>query len=162
MKYLMENTQRYFEMTAANGAEIWARLRDSIVIVLATPNAWYIQEQATLRKAAVMASLVTEENAGHLLQFVTEAEASAHYVLAHHPGDWLQKKNVFAIVDCGGSTVDTAVYRCVSVTPLILKETCPSESIQVVQFPPLPHLHEHECSCTDISMRQEAFSLTAK
>jgi len=162
MKYLMDYTQDFFKRTIPKGEEIWARVRDSIIIVLATPNAWDIREQATLRKAAVMASLVTEENAGQLLQFVTEAEASVHYVLAHHPTEWLRKKTVFAVVDCGGSTVDTAVYRCISTSPLILTETCPSECIQVVHLPPLAHLHEYECRRADMSIRQEASLLTAK
>ncbi|KIM26381.1 hypothetical protein M408DRAFT_192451 [Serendipita vermifera MAFF 305830] len=130
MRYLMENTQRFFEMTTPNGAEIWERLRDTIVIVLATPNGWDIREQAVLAKAAVRASLVTEENTGHLLQFVTEAEASVHYALANQTGDWLKKNVVFAVIDCGGSTVDTTVYRCVSTDPLSLKEACPSECVQ--------------------------------
>jgi hypothetical protein len=138
MKYLMKNTQRFFETTTANGAEIWARVRDTMVIVLATPNIWDIREQATLRKAAIMALLVTEENAGQLLHFVTEAEASVHYVLAQGPGKWLKPRTVFAVIDCGGSTVDTTIYRCVSASPLSLTEACPSECVQVS---PLLHLY---------------------
>jgi hypothetical protein len=131
MGYLMKHTQGFFEKTTPKGAEIWERVRDTIVIVLATPNGWDIREQATLRKAAIRASLVTEENAGQLLQFVTEAEASVHYVLAQHAGAWLKKRAVFAVIDCGGSTVDTTVYRCVSTSPLSLHEACPSECVQV-------------------------------
>jgi long-subunit acyl-CoA synthetase (AMP-forming) len=133
MKYLMENTQRFFEVTIPNGAETWARVRDTIVIVLATPNGWDIREQAVLRKAAITASLVTEENAAQLLQFVTESEASVHYALAQDPGKWLKKKTVFAVMDCGGSTVDTTVYRCVSTSPVHLVEACPSACVQVFQ-----------------------------
>ncbi|KIM23486.1 hypothetical protein M408DRAFT_262258 [Serendipita vermifera MAFF 305830] len=130
MRYLMVNTQRFFEVTTPNGAEIWARSRDTMVIVLATPNGWDIREQAILRKAAIKASLVTEGNAGQLLQFVTEAEASVHYVLAQHPSQWLRNETVFAVVDCGGSTIDTAIYRCMSTTPLSLNETCPGQCVQ--------------------------------
>ncbi|KIM23505.1 hypothetical protein M408DRAFT_332335 [Serendipita vermifera MAFF 305830] len=130
MRYLMDNTQKYFEKSSPKGEVIWARVRDTIVIVLVTPNAWDIREQSRLRLAAIRASLVTEENAGHLLQFVAESEASVHYALVNHPGDWLQKNTVFAVIDCGGSTVDTAVYHCVSATPVSLSETCPSERVQ--------------------------------
>jgi hypothetical protein len=147
MKYLMCHTRHFFETTTPNGAEIWARVRDSIVVMLAIPNGWDIREQATLRKAAIRASLVKEENAGQLLQFVTEAEASAHYVLVQHPGEWVRKKTVFAVVDCGGSTVDTTVYRCLSTDPLSLKETCPSGCIQV--FHP-PHPRDYKFRRTDI------------
>jgi hypothetical protein len=131
MKYLMEHTRRFFEATTANGAEIWERVRDNIVIVLATPNVWGMREQAILRKAAIMASLVTEENAGQLLEFVTEAEASVHYALAQDPCEWLKQGTVFGVIDCGGSTVDTTIYRCVSTSPLGLMETCPNECVQV-------------------------------
>lgn len=133
MGYLMEHTRRFFEATTVDGAEIWKRVRDTIVIVLATPNVWGIREQATLRKSAVMASIVTEENASQLLQFVTEAEASVHYALAQDHSKWLKEPTVFAVIDCGGSTVDTTVYRCISTAPLSLTETCPSECAQVVQ-----------------------------
>jgi hypothetical protein len=131
MKYLMENTRRFFERTTPNGAQIWARVRDTIVIVLATPNGWDIREQSILRKAAIMASLVTEENASQFLQFVTESEASVHYALAQDSRKWLKKDTVFAVVDCGGSTVDTTIYRCKSTSPLALKETCPNKCVQV-------------------------------
>lgn len=131
MKYLMGHTQYFFETTVPGGEKIWTRLRDGIVVVLATPNGWDIREQAILRRAAIKASLVTEEMAGQLVQFVTEAEASVHYVLANQEFEWLQKRTVFAVIDCGGSTVDTTVYRCVSTGPFCLKETCPSECVQV-------------------------------
>jgi hypothetical protein len=133
MKYLMGHTQRYFETRIPNGVEIWARLRDTIVIVLPTPNGWDIREQSTLRKAAIMSSLVTEENASQLLQFVTEAEASVHYVLANKSGNWLQPRTLFAVIDCGDTTVDTTVYRCMSTDPLSLNEACRSECVQVSQ-----------------------------
>jgi hypothetical protein len=139
MKYLMGHTQRYFETRIPNGAEIWARLRDTIVIVLPTPNGWDIREQSTLCKAAIVASLVTEENAGQLLQFVAETEASVHYVLANKPGKWLQPRTLFAVIDCGGSTVDTTVYRCISTDPLSLNEACRSECVQVFPSFHLPH-----------------------
>ncbi|KIM20154.1 hypothetical protein M408DRAFT_148427 [Serendipita vermifera MAFF 305830] len=130
MRYLMENTRRFFEMTTPDGEEIWARLRDTAVIVLATPNGWELKEQEILRKAAIRASLVTEQSARQLLRFVTEAEASVHYALANQSLEWLQQEAVFAVIDCGGSTVDTTVYRCTQTNPLSLNETCPSNCVQ--------------------------------
>jgi hypothetical protein len=131
MKYLMLHTRRFFETTTANGAEIWERVRDTIVVVLATPNSWSMREQAILRKAAIKASLVTEEDASHLLQFVTEAEASVHYALAQDRCEWLEEGTIFGVIDCGGSTVDTTIYCCESTSPLALRETCPNECVQV-------------------------------
>jgi hypothetical protein len=137
MKYLMEHTRRFFEATTANGAEIWGRVRDAIVIVLATPNSRGMREQTILSKAAIMASLVTAENASHLLQFVTEAEASVHYALAQDRCEWLKQGSVFGVIDCGGSTVDTTIYHCESTTPLGLREACPNECVQVEFVPQL-------------------------
>jgi hypothetical protein len=155
MKYMMKNTQQFFETTTANGAEIWARLRDGIVIVLPTPNGWDKQEQVILRKAAIMASLVTEKTAGQLLQFVTQAEASVHYALTQQPGEWLTRRTVFAVIDCGGSTVDAAIYRCVSTSPLGLEKVYPGECVQVLHL----WLWGYR---TNIFIRQEASSSTVK
>jgi hypothetical protein len=135
MQYLMKHTRHFFEITTANGADIWERVRDTIVIVLATPNSWGMREQAILRKAAIKASLVTAENAGHLLQFVTEAEASVHYALAQDRCEWLKQGTIFGVIDCGGSTVDTTIYRCESTSPLGLTEACPNECVQVELIP---------------------------
>jgi hypothetical protein len=133
IKYLMDNTKSFFEETTPNGADIWARVRDTIVIVLATPNAWGILERTILRKAAIMASVVTEESAGQLLRFVTEAEASVHYALAQDLEIRLKEHTVFAVVDCGDSTVDTTFYRCISTAPVRLTETHLGECIQAVK-----------------------------
>lgn len=130
LRYLMENTQRFYETFTPGGEEIWARLRATAVIVLAIPNGWSFKEQEVLRRAAIKASLVTEEGARRLLRFVTEAEASVHYALANQRVDWLKRGGMFAVIDCGGFTVDTTVYRCATLNPLSLKETCPSECVQ--------------------------------
>jgi hypothetical protein len=162
MHYLMEHTQQFFEKTIVEGRDIWRRLRDTITILLATPNGWDIREQATLRRAAIKASLVTEENAGQFLQFVTESEASVHYALANQTNEWLKKDSVFGVIDCGGSTIDTTIYRCRSTNPLRLNEACPSECIQVVQLLYLPYSYDSGSCHTYCSMRQEASSSIAK
>jgi hypothetical protein len=132
-----------------------------MTIILAIPNGWDIREQDTLRKAAIRASLVTEENAGQLVQFVTESEASVHYVLDKEILKWLKKGTVFAVTDCGGSTADTAVYRCISTNPLHLEEACPSECVQVFRSLHSPHICGYEHNRIDIVVRQEASLSTA-
>jgi hypothetical protein len=82
MGYLMEITRRFYEENTPNGARIWSRLRNTMIIVLSTPNGWDMREQNILRKAAIQAGLVAEKNAADLVQFVTEAEASVHVTLA--------------------------------------------------------------------------------
>ena len=133
MKYLMENTKKSFEECIPNGAAIWRRLRDAMLVILTTPNGWDLAQQGTLRKAAIAAGLVKEENAHELLDFVTEGEASVHYALAYSQSrTWLFPGSMFAVVDAGGSTVDSTLYECKSTDPkVLLEEVCPSGCVQV-------------------------------
>jgi hypothetical protein len=133
MAYLMKHTQEYVEKSSNDGMQIWSRLRSKMVIVLATPNSWYTTQHALLRKAAVRAGLVTEQTASELLEFINEAEASVHYALYYRPTGWLQKGTTFGIIDAGGSTVDTTVYKCTSTSPLELKALA-DDCIQVRIF----------------------------
>ena len=131
MAYLMEITRRFYEENTLNGARIWSRLRNTMVIVLSTPNGWDMREQNILRKAVIQAGLVMEKNAAELVQFVTEAEASVHVTLANDAESWLKKDTTSAVVDAGGSSVDITLYECKSTNPPELREVCVRESVQV-------------------------------
>ena len=73
-----------------------------------------------------------EDHAEHRLRFVTEGEASVHYALNNiQSTQWLHKGVVFAVVDAGGSTVDSTLYQRKEITPkLVLKEVCASMCVQ--------------------------------
>jgi hypothetical protein len=133
MKYLIVNTQKCFEESIPNGQAVWRRLRETMVVVLTTPNGWDLAQQGTLRNAAIAVGLVKEGNAHELLDFVTEGEASVHYALAYSQSKtWLFPGSMFAVVDAGGSTVDSTLYECKSTDPkVILEEVCPSGCVQV-------------------------------
>jgi hypothetical protein len=132
LKYLFKSTKSFFEDSTPNGRQIWTRLEESIVIVLTTPNGWDTTQQGFLREAAVVAGLVTKVSAETQVEFVTEGEASVHYVLAHQHHTWLTKGAAFVVVDAGGSTVDSTLYECKAVEPrLVLREASVSECIQV-------------------------------
>jgi len=47
------------------------------------PNGWGLQEQSVLRRAAIVAEMVTEADAGTRVRFVSEGEASVHFCLLH-------------------------------------------------------------------------------
>ena len=66
------------------------------------------------------------------MRFVTEGEASVHYALNYtQSSQWLRKGVVVAVVDAGGSTVDSTLYKCKGTTPkLILEEVCAGECVQ--------------------------------
>ncbi|KIM25125.1 hypothetical protein M408DRAFT_331413 [Serendipita vermifera MAFF 305830] len=132
MKYLMVNVEDSFGQNVPNGVAIWKRLRDTMVVILTTPNGWDFTQQDVLRKAAIKAGLVSEDKAYDLLEFVTEGEASVHYVLAYSQSKaWLATDTLFAVIDAGGSTVDSTLYECKSTEPkVVLEEACESECIQ--------------------------------
>lgn len=158
MRYLMGNTQKYFESTTPNGAETWARVRDEMIIIFATPNGWDLHQHGILRGAAVKAGIATQENAERLVRFMTEAEAAVHYALMHYSAAWLQDNTIFAVVDAGGSTVDTTVYQCTLTSPLRLQEVSASQCIQVrCTFRRLYSSRYH----VNISIRQVEFSSIA-
>lgn len=132
LRYLFQCTQKFFEDTTPNGAGIWERLQDKIII-LAIPNGWDATQQGFLRHVAIKAGLVAEDKADLLLEFVTEGEASVHFALDHTQSHtWLTPGTIFAVTDAGGSTVDSTLYKCKEVTPkLVLEEVCASECVQV-------------------------------
>jgi hypothetical protein len=135
LKYVYNATETYFVNGTPNGFNIWNRLRDSIVIVLCTPNGWDVAQHTFLREVAIKAGLVGESDADGRLEFITEGEASVHYALAYTEAiSWLTKGKLFVLTDAGGSTVDITLYKCKSTVPLILEEVCASECIQVFLF----------------------------
>lgn len=57
-------------------------MKDSIDFVLSHPNGWEGFQQGILRKAAVAAGLVPDNQKGHSrISFVTEGEASLHFAI---------------------------------------------------------------------------------
>ncbi|KAG8830436.1 hypothetical protein FRC18_008097 [Serendipita sp. 400] len=133
MRYVFLGFRTFFQETTPNGVAIWGRLSSSIVIVLTIPNGWDTRQQGFLKKAALRAGMVqSEEDAELRLEFVTEGEASVHYVLgkvSHRT--WLKKGTMFAVTDAGGSTVDSTLYVCKALEPkLELEEVCASECVQ--------------------------------
>ncbi|KAG8849000.1 hypothetical protein FRC20_002401 [Serendipita sp. 405] len=133
MSYMFRHTQAFFESRPGYlNTTTWHRLRRSMEIILTTPNGWDLREQSFLRKVAVNAGLVDQQNADTRVTFVTEAEASIHFAL-HHGAvkNWLRKGVMFAVVDAGGSTVDSTLYVCKSSRgPVHLEEVCSSKCVQ--------------------------------
>ncbi|PVF99199.1 hypothetical protein CPB86DRAFT_315495 [Serendipita vermifera] len=132
MRYAFENTRKFFIEREIDGDNTWNRLRARVIFVFAIPNAWDMTPQSYLRTAAIRARLVEEKSADHRIHFVTEGEASVHFILRHiNSQSWLQPASLFVVTDAGGSTVDSTLYKCKSVEPdLILEEVTASECIQ--------------------------------
>lgn len=130
--WLLEHVERFFKSSTADGDVIWERLGSQITLVVATPNGWEIQQQQTMRNALILGRVLPADHDPDRLEFVTEGEASVHYALYHHRNvNWLSTGTMFALVDAGGSTVDSTLYLCKEAQPdLILEEACRSECVQ--------------------------------
>ena len=84
MNYLFTQTREYFILRILDGQKTWTALENNIEFVIAHPNGWDIHEQGILRNAAVDAKLVPSLYvAQEKIHFVSEAEASVHFVMIH-------------------------------------------------------------------------------
>ncbi|KAI0725425.1 hypothetical protein C8Q72DRAFT_888785 [Fomitopsis betulina] len=89
--------------------------------VLSHPNGWSGFQQSIMRRAAISAQLVSDDDDGiSRLQFVTEGEASLQFCIATGLGD--NENNYVMIVDCGGGTIDLSTYRVVDNQPVSVEE----------------------------------------
>ena len=80
LRYLLECASSYIQDTHANGPDLWNSVKSDIDFVLSHPNGWEGTQQTDMRRAAVLAGLVTDDGIGHSrLSFVTEGEASLHF-----------------------------------------------------------------------------------
>jgi hypothetical protein len=80
LKYLLECASSYIKDTHANGPELWDSVKFHIDFVLSHPNGWEGTQQSEMRRAAVLAGLIPDNESGHSrLSFVTEGEASLHF-----------------------------------------------------------------------------------
>ncbi|KDQ09315.1 hypothetical protein BOTBODRAFT_37228 [Botryobasidium botryosum FD-172 SS1] len=133
MAYLLRHTENYFSDCVVDGRNIWDQLRPTMEFVIAHPNGWGVPEQAFLRNAAISADLIPSAAAAReRIHFVSEAEASAHFVIFHAQlQSHLSIGTEVAICDAGGSTVDTTVYKVDAVKPVLrLKEKQASACVQ--------------------------------
>jgi len=112
MAYLLECASSYIQDTHANGADLWASVKDQIDFVLSHPNGWGGTQQGEMRKAAILAKLVPDTPAGHArLSFITEGKASLHFALQNGlPIGSMKDGDGVTIVDAGEETIDISSY----------------------------------------------------
>ena len=80
LRYLLECASSYIQDTHANGTDLWNSVKSHIDFVLSHPNGWEGIHQSELRRAAILAGLVPDNESGRSrLLFVTEGEASLHF-----------------------------------------------------------------------------------
>lgn len=132
LRYAFNHASEFFKSSTLDGQALWERLGRSFEIVFAIPNGWNNTQQNFIQDAAVAAGILPANFARQRLFFVSEAEASVHFAVEHmNVAHSMQIGTVFAVLDAGGSTVDTTIYRCETVAPkLRLVEVTSSECVQ--------------------------------
>ncbi|KAJ3806836.1 hypothetical protein F5876DRAFT_68612 [Lentinula aff. lateritia] len=108
LRYLFECTKSYIQRDTLGGHH-WNSVQDNIDFILAHPNGWEVSQQAQMRRAAIMAGLVSEVESQERVHFVTEGEASLHFCINRNIP--FKKDEGVIIVDAGGGTVDLSGYR---------------------------------------------------
>ncbi|KAF8956480.1 hypothetical protein BDZ97DRAFT_1763789 [Flammula alnicola] len=113
LQYLHRCVLGYLEKAHVNGHEIWRSISaDDIRFVFSYPNGWNgVQDQ--MRKAAVMADLIPNSDAGHArISFVTEGQANLHFVMKHGiPTQITETRDaVVVVVDAGDYMVNISSY----------------------------------------------------
>jgi molecular chaperone DnaK (HSP70) len=82
LKYLFECARTYIQDTHVSGKNLWNSIKNDIDFVLTHPNGWEGAQQSQIRRAAVLAGLIPDNQHGQSrVQFVTEGEASLHFCL---------------------------------------------------------------------------------
>ena len=82
LAYLYQCARTYIREKEPNGAAMWDTVGAEVDFVLSHPNGWEGAQQSEMRKAAIKAGLVADTSIGHArLSFVTEGEASLHYII---------------------------------------------------------------------------------
>ena len=82
LSYMLKCASSYIQETHANGLDLWDSVKNDIHFILSHPNGWEGTEQNQMRRAAVLAKLIPDKPNGHSrVDFVTEGEASLHFVI---------------------------------------------------------------------------------
>lgn len=132
LRYLHECVHTYIKETHASGEILWSNLESCTEFVLTHPNGWEGAQQSQMRAAAVMAGLISDDEAGHSrLSFVTEGEASLHFCIQNElVNHAIESGEGLLIVDAGGGTIDISAYRKMLASPSFEEIAAPQCHLQ--------------------------------
>lgn len=109
LKYLLKCASKYIQDSYAS-SYLWESIQYGIEFVLSHPNGWEDAEQSEMRRAAVLAELISDTDIGHArLSFVTQREARIHFTI-HKGLPAIRNGEGVVIVDAGGETIDIGSY----------------------------------------------------
>jgi hypothetical protein len=131
LAYLFKCASSYIQETHANGATLWASVKDEIHFVLSHPNGWEGAEQSEMRKAAVRARFIPDTSAGYArLSFVTEGEASLHFAIQNGLPEGVMKVKISNLSVRCQSKLSGMLHRMVTVWQLLMREEALSISVR--------------------------------
>jgi hypothetical protein len=91
LRYLFQCAKGFIIESHPSGKEYWTSFGNDIEFVLSHPNGWEGAQQAQMRRAAVMAGLISDsQDDQSRIRFVTEGEASLHYCINHGLSDHIE------------------------------------------------------------------------
>ncbi|KAJ3784741.1 hypothetical protein GGU10DRAFT_270811 [Lentinula aff. detonsa] len=127
LRYLFSCCRTFIEeRMLSGGVGFWESVQDRIVFVLSHPNGWEGPQQSSMRRAAVLAGLITENPEDRdRLHFVTEGEASLHFCINNRLT--VKKDEGIIVVDAGGGTIDLSAYSVSDPDTNTFEEIAPSE-----------------------------------
>ncbi|TFK64296.1 hypothetical protein BDN72DRAFT_802291 [Pluteus cervinus] len=111
-RYLFQSARTYIEERHPSRELFWNSIESNIEFVLSHPNGWEGAQQSQMRRAAVLAGLVPNEQAGaERIRFVTEGEASLHVCVGEGlMTEAMENGGRVMVVDAGGGTIDISSY----------------------------------------------------
>ncbi|PBK82156.1 hypothetical protein ARMGADRAFT_1171030 [Armillaria gallica] len=125
--YLLKCTMTFIQESHQNGTDLLLSVKGDIEFILSHPNGWEGAQQQQLRRAAIHAGLISDDDKGHeRIHFVTEGEASLHFCIEHGLFPYIKDGEGVMIVDAGGGTIDISTY---SVIPSSTTDHHPFEEI---------------------------------
>ncbi|PBK65412.1 hypothetical protein ARMSODRAFT_891913 [Armillaria solidipes] len=109
--YLVQCTMTFIQESHQNGSDVLSSCEDHIEYIISHPNGWEGIQQKKLRRAAVYAGIIPDNDRGQeRIHFVTEGEASLHFCIDRGLSSFIKDEEGVMIVDAGGGTVDISTY----------------------------------------------------
>ncbi|KAK0222698.1 hypothetical protein EDD85DRAFT_1028147 [Armillaria nabsnona] len=109
--YLVKCTMAFIQESHQNGTDLLLSVKGDIEFILSHPNGWEGAQQQQLRRAAIHAGLIPDDDNGHeRIHFVTEGEASLHFCIENGLSPYIKDGEGVMIVDAGGGTIDISTY----------------------------------------------------
>lgn len=92
LRYLLQHTQSYFEDHLLDGKRLWIQLKPKMEVVMTFPSEWGIRERTLVRSAVVTAGFIDGAASDRIL-FVTQPEATAHFLCYQNNNGLFQVSN---------------------------------------------------------------------